>query len=313
MRRTRNNQGAIAVVLLLFMVMLTVTVSAFAFDYAHALMVKESLQSATDAGALAGAMELAKNNLSDIDISNSRNFAREVTSRNHIEDIEVSSEAPGTVVEVYVDAASMPRSVTVTAVRYVDTFFARAIGWNFIAAAATSTASAEKGILKVKPNQLLPLAISLDHRPEEGPQRGISLQDSISGEQPFKVILNPTKHKNSAWLNDWTGTENPLITIGADTLTMNGVNANKVAGLRPGDNFNVPLVMGGPPFNDTRQVVGVVGFEVTRNNFPLSIEGTIRNPAHIRGTPGKPDINGLSLEGQMFLDQNQPWHVSLSY
>ena len=60
MRRTRNNQGAIAVVLLLFMVMLTVTVSAFAFDYAHALMVKESLQSATDAGArpesLAGAV-----------------------------------------------------------------------------------------------------------------------------------------------------------------------------------------------------------------------------------------------------------------
>lgn len=308
----RRKSGTISTLILLLMVMVVVVGAAFSYDYSHGLVVKETLQNATDAGALAGVMELAKDNPTAVDLTNAETFARHLTSCNKADNEAVTDSNTNTVVNVSVNSVTIPRTVTVTATKNTSTLFARLIGWNTMPVTTTSTASAHRGIIEVKSNQLYPIAVSLDYRPEKGPQKDISLQETISPGQPFTIVLNPQGSKNSAWLQDWQGKNNPPIALGQDTVTMNGVQASNTKSLSAGDTINVPVVSGGPPFNDARQVVGVIGFQITKINFPLSIEGYIRDPIIIRGVPGMPTITGLTLEGLTFLSQHQPWHVSLT-
>ena len=308
----RRKRGTISTLILLLMVMVVVVGAAFSYDYSHGLVVKESLQNATDAGALAGVMELAKDNPTAVDLTNAELFAKQVAAFNKADNELVTDTNSNTVVNVHVNSVTTPRTVTVTATKNTSTLFARLIGWNTMPVTTTSTASANRGIIQVKSHQLYPMAVSLDYRPENGPQKDISLQETISPGQPFTIVLNPQNSKNSAWLQNWQGKNNPPITLGQDTVTMNGVQASNTKALTPGQTINLPVVNGGPPFNDARQVVGVIGFQITKINFPLSIEGYIRDPIIIRGVPGLPTITGLTLEGLTFLSQHQPWHVSLT-
>ncbi|MEZ4543613.1 MAG: hypothetical protein R3C24_06890 [Cyanobacteriota/Melainabacteria group bacterium] len=169
----------------------------------------------------------------------------------------VTDTNSNTVVNVHVNSVTTPRTVTVTATKNTSTLFARLIGWNTMPVTTTSTASANRGIIQVKSHQLYPMAVSLDYRLENGPQKDISLQETISPGQPFIIVLIQ-KSKNSSGCRTGRAKTIP-ITLGQDTVTMN-VQASNTK-LSPGDTINVPVVCGGPPFNDARQVVGVIGFK----------------------------------------------------
>ncbi|MDZ4834599.1 MAG: TadE/TadG family type IV pilus assembly protein [Candidatus Melainabacteria bacterium] len=313
-RTSRNQTGAVALVIPLLLLFISIVIATFSFDYAHGLLVREELQNATDAGALAGAYELTKTVLTDTDRTNAEAYARKVMEKNRADNASVAV-ASGTTVTVTINSSATPRTVTVTVTKTVGNVFARLIGASTMPVSSTSTASVLKAIKKVKPNQLYPIALSLDTKPRSGPQDGEALSDLIGGnrKKTFTIVLNPQKEKNAAWLSDWVGTQNPEISIGQTTVDLsNGVQANLVKNLSPGDTLNVPLFSGDPPYNKSEVVVGVIGFRITRINFPQEIEGVILDPFVIEGTPGMPPISGLGKNEMQFLDENSPWQVVLT-
>jgi hypothetical protein len=88
------------------------------------------------------------------------------------------------------------------------------------------------------------------------------------------------------------------------------VQGNKISNLSVGDVLLVPLIQGGPPYNDTRPIVGIVGFKVTSISFPHSVTGTLIMPI-MRGTPGMPVITTADAQGTQFLNQWSPWQTKL--
>lgn len=297
------------------MVLLVVALAAaaFAFDYGHGLSVRRQLQNATDAAALAGAYELATDNLTQTDKTNAEKYAYDIAAKNYADDVTVSNNAT-TTVSVSVNANNMPRTVTVTSTRTSANIFARLLGCNTIPVSTTSTASATQGLSQVKPNQLMPLAVSLDFRPTNGAQEGIALQDMVNNNRngKFTIVLNPQNSKNGAWLKNWVGTQNQLLTFGKDALIMNGTKASLVQELSVGDIINIPIITGPPPFNQERTIVGVIGFKISRIGFPHEIEGNLIDPTILRGTPGVPLVEALGQQSVTFFNQHQPWQVSLT-
>ncbi|MBZ0188677.1 MAG: hypothetical protein K8F91_20695, partial [Candidatus Obscuribacterales bacterium] len=301
-------------ILLLILLLIAVVAAAFSFDYGHGLVVREELQNATDAAALAGAYELATFDLTADKTAKAEKYAFDTAGKNTADNVSVANDA-NTILNVVVNGNSNPRTVTVTATRTTGNIFARLIGWNTMPVSSTSTASAFAGLKQVKPGQLLPLTVSLDHKPTKGPQKGVSLNDYINGNrtQKFTIVLNPQGENNGAWIKNWNGKQNPIITFGVDQAQLtNGVKADLVKDLSPGDQINVPIITGGPPFNKERTIIGVSGFEVTRINFPQEIEGVLVDPLILKGTPGQPVLSGITGQDQTFLQQNEEWAVLLT-
>ncbi|MBU6455584.1 MAG: hypothetical protein KGS72_27680 [Cyanobacteria bacterium REEB67] len=85
--------------------------------------------------------------------------------------------------------------------------------------------------------------------------------------------------------------------------------ANQLLNLRR--KLVIPLVSGGPPFNDQRTVIGAVGFKVTSLKWPQQITGTIINPIYISGQPGYQSQISSSGQDNLFLAQTNPWQVML--
>lgn len=293
--------------------MVALAAAAFAFDYGHGLSVRRQLQNATDAAALAGCYELAKDSLSATDLSNASAFAYSVAALNYADDTPVANNGT-TTVSVTVSAGTMPRTVTVTSTRTSANIFARLIGCNTIPVSSTSTASAQKGLTSVSPNQLFNLAVSADFIPGKGAMEGRALDDMVDQNRTgeFTIVLNPQDAKNATWLKNWVGTQNDHLVFGKDALDLNGVQADAVQDLQVGDMLYIPLIPGPPPFNQDRTIIGVIGFKITSINFPLNITGTIIDPLIMRGTPGIPLVDAIGLETQTFLEQHQPWKVSLT-
>ncbi len=148
----------------------------------------------------------------------------------------------------------------------------------------------------------------LDYRPTNGTQKGVALQDLYDGSQnqKFTLVLNPQNSKNATWLKNWVGTQNDTLTFGKDALDLNGVNANLVAAnLQVGDTIYIPLILGPPPFNQDRTIVGVIGLKITRIKFPLEIEGTLTDPTILKGTPGVPVIEAIGQETGNFYAERE--------
>lgn len=312
--KSRNSRGAVASLIMVALLLVIIAAASLSFDYAHGLLIREELQSAADAGALAGAYELARTTVTPIDKQHAEQYAQAITADNMADQTAVSNSTDGTTVSISVNGDTMPRTVTVTATRITANFFARLIGCNTMPVSATATAQAYKGIKQVKPNQLLNLAVSLDTIPSKGPQQGVALNDLMGPNaytQKFTIVLNPQGAKNAAWLKNWSPHQNPVLTMGVDSLIMNGVDANAVADLKVGDTIYVPLITGDPPYNKSRTIVGVAGFKITQINFPQQIEGYLKNPLIVKGTPGVPVMNALGLDNTAFLDQNSPWQLQL--
>lgn len=310
----RSNRGLAASLLLVILLLAIVTACSLAVDVSHGIFLRAQLQSATDAGALAGAQELVKDTISAGDRTRALDQATTVTAGNYADNLAVSSSSPDTTVTVTVDGTSMPRTVTVTATRLMSNTFARIFGAGTSPVSARSVAGASKGVRVLSPGQAFPLAVSLDYVPTRGAQSGLALNSYIGPNalnQEFSVVLNPQGAKNAAWLRDWDGTDNPDLVFGQTTLTINGVQSNKVQDLQIGQTLILPIIQGGPPFNDTRTIIGVIGFKITRMQFPLTVTGTLKDPVIVGGQLGTPILPSASYQDNLFLQDWSPWQVLL--
>src|SRR4030095_1380736 len=90
-RRRRN--GSLISILPLVLLVVALAAAAFAFDYGHGLSVRRQLQNATDAAALAGCWELAKNTMTATDVTNASAYAYNVAAKNFADDTPVSNNA----------------------------------------------------------------------------------------------------------------------------------------------------------------------------------------------------------------------------
>lgn len=314
---SRTQRGSMAAVGMLSMVGLSVAFGSFGFDISHAVTVREQLQSATDAGALAGARDFVKTAPPFIPTSFDEDIAKRdaltVTALNFADGKPVSSSDNETKVTATTNVTTSPFTVTVTATRRVRNIFARFFGNEGQEITTTSTAAAWRDIKTLHPNQALNLAVSLDWAPPKGPQQGQSLQSYGSNPegQKFTIDLNSQQGKNSAWIKNWGGFSSPSISFGSTPVQLdNGVRANDVQEIAPGDTIVLPVVMGSPPYNYETPVIGTIGFRVKKVKLPLEIEGTLATPI-LFGVPGNPAIDGLSPQGEEFLNSSKVWQVML--
>lgn len=314
---SRNRNGSMAAVGMLSVVGLSVAFGSFGFDISHAVTVREQLQAATDAGALAGARDFVKTAPPFIPTSFDQDIAKRdaltVTALNFADGKPVSASDDETKVTVTTNVTTSPFTVTVTATRRVNNLFARYFGNQGQEITTTSTAAAWRDIKTLHPNQALNLAVSLDWAPPKGPQQGQSLQSYGSNPegQNFTIDLNSQQGKNSAWIKDWGGFSSPSINFGSTAVQLdNGVRANDVQDMAAGDTIVLPVVMGAPPYNYQTPVIGTIGFKVKRVKLPQQIEGTLATPI-LFGVPGTPVVGGLSPQGEEFLNSSKVWQVML--
>ncbi|MBI5172126.1 MAG: hypothetical protein HY986_04525 [Candidatus Melainabacteria bacterium] len=315
--RERNKKGSLAAVGMLSIVGLSVAFGAFGLDVSHAVTVKEQLQVATDAGALAGARDFVKVDPpyvpSSFDADIAKRDALAVTAANYADGKPVSLSDADTKVTVSTNAAASPYTVTVTATRKVNNIFARLFGNDGQEITTTSTAAAWRDIKTLHPNQALNLAVSLDWAPSKGPQQGRSLESygTNPNGQTFTIDLNSQQGKNSAWIKDWGAFNSPSMNFGTTPVQLdNGVRANDVQELASGDTIILPVVKGAPPYNYKTPVIGTIGFKVKKARFPQQIEGTLVTPI-VFGVPGTPVLGELSPQGEEFMNASKAWQVML--
>ncbi|MDX2108441.1 MAG: pilus assembly protein TadG-related protein [Candidatus Melainabacteria bacterium] len=312
----RNQRGSVAGVLCAAMFFMVVVIASLAFDVSHLTAVQYELQTATDSGALAGAQDLAVDDISLFQTNLALGHAKSVAEKNLADNLPVSSNIPGTTVEVTVNSTTIPRSIKVKAMRSSANTFARLLGFNTSTVAASSTATAFKNIKTVNSKQLLPIVVSVDTVPSKGPQKGVPL-NTLYGpgaeNQVFTISLNNQNEKNAAWIKNWDDTNSPGLIIGNNILPQNGVNASNIpAALVPGNTIFIPLIKGDPPFNSSTELLGVIGFKVRSVKWPQEIEGTLARPSIIAGVPGTPILDTPGAQDTIFLNDWAPWQVMLT-
>lgn len=310
--KRRSEQGFMSMALFGFILTTMFAIGALAMDVAHGAMVRAQLQIATEAGALAGAQELAKETLTSTDTTNAQNNAINVTAANKADGTGVSNSAPNTTVNVTVDTTGNPRTVTVTATQSMQTVFSKIFGADQTPISAISKAAATNGIQVLYGGQAKSLAVSIDVIPSHGPQKDnpLSSYTGANAGQPFTLVLNPTNDKNCCWINDWSANASPDLTIGSTQITMNGTKGESVSDIQPGSVLLLPLIQG-DDFNGLKTIIGIIGFYVTDVDFPHKVTGTLAEPM-VEGIAGSPPVPSTTTsQDNLFLSENNPWKVAL--
>src|SRR5262249_53156764 len=135
----------------------------FSADVAHNIAVRAEIQSATDAGALAGAAALVDPTTAPLASYN----AKHVAGLNNADGVAVSQNTPNTTVDVTVNT-NVPGelgTVEVTASQPIQNWVASIFGHSTDTISVTSTAAASESVQQVASNMLFPLAVSIDAVP----------------------------------------------------------------------------------------------------------------------------------------------------
>ena len=313
----RTQTGSVGILIPSTVLLLVLGVGAFSADVAHNTTVRAQLQSATDAGALAGAAALSNTETAYSAAYN----AAQVTGLNDSNGVKVASTSPGTNVQVSIDTnVAGERGVcTVTATQTIDNWLASLFGRPTDVVEVTSTAAASQTVSGVAANMLFPLAVSIDAVPTHKSISQLPLGKLKPGDT-FNVYINSQQIKNGAftsftvkntnanWFNDAidqglglkapTAGFIPPVHIGDQIYLSNGVagqkrlaNAEELEALRAGEHFLLPVIEGTPPYNQSRTVIGWVSVKVKNvetNNSGGEVE-TIETEivdAAVRGEKG---------------------------
>lgn len=312
----RNRKGSLPTVFCLVILLVVLMFACLGVDVAHNTQVRDQLQTGTDAGALAGVRELAKDTPTTQDITNANTYAVGITAANDADARQISDNDPGTDVTVNVDPNSNIRTVTVVATRTVGNIFAYMIGHGQSQVSSRSVAGAYRGLSTVDPGGGSPLAIDIDHVPAGGAAAGQRINEKLTSGQTITIAFNNNNDSNAAWIKTWGSnatTNTSPITIGDSYALQNGVNNSLLSSFTPGMVINPILISGGPPYNQTRQAIGIISFRITatgKTNGKHWIKGVINEPIIIPGTPGAPTLN-TTAANQNFINTWSPWQTSL--
>ena len=308
----RSNSGILFPVMFSFAVLACIAFGSLGSDFAHLVKVRQELQTAVDAAALAGVKELAVNIPSSTNIQNAQNYATSVAAANSVDGQSVSSSSPGTRVSVIVSANTSPRKVTVQATRQTQNFFAALFGSNPTTSVSAVATAGVTGMQMLYANQAQPLAIAIDTIPNNGPQKNTPLSsypvNNGANGNNFSIILDPTNSANSFWLGNWTSDNNPNLTFGTSVVTASGTIANNLNSLSVGQLIICPVVLGGsPPYNGDHVVVGAIAFRITNINWPHQIDGTLEPYDLAQGSGGPSQVSNITAQQGNFLSIYDPW------
>ncbi len=140
-RNARDESGQVLVFAVVVMAVL-IAMAGFALDVGHAYLVQRQLQSATDAAALAGALDLP---VSSQAIQTAKSYGPEPGSRNapaanDNATIEVETKCVTAIVTGCTPSNGQVNSISVKSTSKVNTLFARVIGVDSFTVHATATA-----------------------------------------------------------------------------------------------------------------------------------------------------------------------------
>ncbi len=304
--------------MLVALILIVVCVGALATDFAQMLAVKNQLQNALDAGALAGGQDL----WTDVAKAESNAFA--VTAQNVADNRRVSNQSPGVKVQVAVTAPvapATPGKVVVDGTIQVRNILGGILGRHYDTVTAHAAAGTVGKIQTVNADQAFPLAVSYDSVPANFGAPGKPLSAMQVGDIMY-LHFNAQKYKNAAWtslthpktspsyidpgINQAIGLEPvipgylPSVSIGDQINLTNGVIGEKDLAKSPRYNalidpdrppFVLPVIEGEPPFNQSRKVIGFIAFKPTgvilgKGGGPVeTLIGTLER-SQIRGVSG---------------------------
>src|ERR1700722_19550458 len=256
----RQNKNGYFVSVLYALVLLAATVmSSLAVDLSHDVEVRNELQAAVDAAALAGAQQLTVQSPTANQLQQAQTVAINIAANNTADGIAVSNQAPTTVTVVSdtgSNGASNVNLVTVTATRTINTIFAPLLNINVLPIGVTATAQASRGLSTINPNQLTAIAVSLNYQPSAGPEANSAL-DTITPGQSFTIDLN-NNEANGCLIRSLGTTDTSYLSASialgnTQVQSSGGAGASQWAAMmsngtmQVGDILNMALMMGAPP------------------------------------------------------------------
>lgn len=309
-----SRKGAIGSLLLLLGVFISLLLGSLAVDFMHMLAVKEELQNATDAGALAGARELW------FHLENAHPYALQVTAQNRADGKFVSNDSEGTRVDCIVKEpqGNIPGEVQVEATMRIRHILAPIFlrGGDDIKVVSVAGTSGQLWLLNV--NQAFPVAVSINAVPSE--KTGINAKplSACSLGDEFTIYLGSQKVKNGCfttfdsspsahYINEAIGQALelrekipgfvPAVQIGQQINLDNGISGQKkladspfLTALQNKGPFVLPVIEGDPAMNQSRPVIGFIGFKV----LSVDVNGKSGIVESIRGQLVRPQVAGES-------------------
>lgn len=305
MRNKRSKTGQLSVLVLVLLVSALIALGALGVDIAHIVCTTEELQTAVDAGALAGGPHL-----SAADKAQAIAEALAITASNKADGAMVSNSVPGTSVTVVTtDAtANSGGTITVSAQKRINHLFAKIFGRRTDIVYASATVGGMGDVTQVPSGTAFPIAISIDAATQVGGAQPPLL--TFQPGQVFTVYFDNKGDLNAAFTSFTTGSANvqyfnaamsealglthsnpavvPSISVGSIINLNNGeggyqaMSHNFYSSIMAKPYILLPLIQGPPTLNQSAPVIGFVALKVTgiskRNGVP-SMSGIIVKPA----------------------------------
>lgn len=284
--QSRNQNGQFGTMVTIALVLVSFLFAAYAVDTTHMSVVQAELHNATDAAALAGAQDLW------FDIDSAEAHARQIAALNLVDGRSLASSTPGTTLEVIVTPpnGNTPGSVRCNGQVQVFHMFAPLFGRRIDAISATSLAGTQGKMWILGGDQAFPIAVSLDAVPQLNSGTGVALNTCKPGDT-FTLYVGSQGVKNATFtsftadpasahyigqaIDQGLGLAEevpglvPSIKLGDQINLNNGIIGQKKLADTPymealrGKILTLPVIMGEPPYNQSRAVVGFIGFKVT--------------------------------------------------
>ena len=305
MRNLRSKTGQLSILVLVFLVAALIAIGSLGVDIAHIVCTTEELQTAVDAGALAGGPHL-----SEPDKTQAIAEALTITASNRADGTMVSNDVPGTIVTVSTTDATTNSAgtVTVSAEKRITHLFAKIFGRRTDVVFASATAGGSGEVTQIPSGTAFPIAVSIDAVTQVG-----GAQAPLMACQPgqvFTLYLDNKNDKNAAFTSFTAGSANvqyfksamsealglthsnpaviPSVSVGSVININNGEGGYQLMSHEFYSNIMaepyilLPLIQGAPPLNQSAAVLGFVALKITgisKRNGVASMSGIIVKPA----------------------------------
>ena len=280
----RNQKGSLSVLMPAAILVAVIGIGMFALDISHNITVRSEMQNGADAAALAGAQDLIDPKTE----SQCPVDALQVASSNIADGRGMSNTSDRTTVmaNYMMDSSNNSGTCNVDATMTIDNMFAKLIGHHSDDISVKSAAIGYSSIDKIDPDQMFPMAVSLDttnggRQPLWKAKIGDTVTFDINSQQfknaAFTSFSKPNPNAN--WLNQVIdqmlgfSPKNgsvPAMEIGENLNLINGVAGQKkladgqyLSRLKEIKELALPVMLGDPPYNQSRKFVGVITVQIT--------------------------------------------------
>lgn len=296
--------------LIIPVILMAIMFGTLAVDVGHVVAVRQELQSAVDAAAIAGAQSLS------MAPGSVDSHARAVCRQNYADGMAVEPSTPMQLeITVNPSTVTTPGTVRVTASVEASNFLAKIFNCHSTTVRATALAGGSGPLAQMNGTNLFPLAVSVDDTKRELNLRPLN---ELHVGDTFELVINSQQYKNAAFTSfsepntnaNWIKTAIaqslglpttssvtiPPVAVGDQINLANGVLGEKQLADDPyysamlgKEVIYLAIVEGQVPFNQSRPLVGFIGVKV--NSIKVNRSGGIVEQISV--TIKKPISTGL--------------------